>query len=67
MRAISQVRKVHGLQRACSLLIYSFKLCSGGGDKRIMEVKTDFKERAKPKVGSKDNMTYQPGKKSKVR
>lgn len=34
----------------------------GGGDKRIMEIKTDFKERAKPKVGSKDNMTYQPGK-----
>ena len=41
------------------LLIIAF---SGGGDKRIMEIKTDFKERAKPKVGSKDNMTYQPGK-----
>lgn len=26
-----------------------------------MEIKTDFKEKAKPKVGSKDNMTYQPG------
>lgn len=34
---------------------------SGGGDKRIMEVKTDFKDKAKPKVGSKDNMTYTPG------
>lgn len=26
-----------------------------------MEVKTDFKDKAKPKVGSKDNMTYTPG------
>lgn len=33
----------------------------GGGDKRILEVKTDFKERAKPKVGSKDNIKFQPG------
>lgn len=40
----------------------NFSICLGGGDKRILEVKTDFKERAKPKVGSKDNMTYQPGK-----
>lgn len=35
----------------------------GGGDKRILEVKTDFKERAKPKVGSTANMTHQPGNK----
>lgn len=36
-------------------------LCIGGGDKRIVEIKTDFKEKAKPKVGSKDNMGYVPG------
>jgi hypothetical protein len=37
-------------------------LCdSGGGDKKIIEIKTDFKEKAKPKVGSKDNLGYVPG------
>lgn len=38
-----------------------FFYSKGGGDKRILEVKTDFKERAKPKVGSKDNIKFQPG------
>ena len=33
----------------------------GGGDKKIIEIKTDFKEKAKPKVGSKDNVGYNPG------
>ena len=37
-------------------------LWQGGGDKRIVEIKTDFKEKAKPKVGSKDNMNHTPGK-----
>lgn len=46
-------------------IVQIFKLYSGGGDKRILEVKTDFKERAKPKVGSKDNMTHQPGNNEK--
>lgn len=27
----------------------------GGGDKKILTVKTDFRDNAKPKVGSKDN------------
>jgi microtubule-associated protein tau len=32
----------------------------GGGDKKILEIKTDFKDKAKPKVGSKDNMSHKP-------
>lgn len=32
----------------------------GGGDKKIIEIKTDF-SKAKPKVGSKDNVGYNPG------
>lgn len=27
----------------------------GGGDKRILTIKTDFREKAQPKVGSKDH------------
>lgn len=33
----------------------------GGGDKKIESVKLDFKEKAKPKVGSKDNVKHVPG------
>ena len=32
----------------------------GGGDKKIIEIKTDF-SKAKPKVGSKDNVGHNPG------
>lgn len=34
----------------------------GGGDKKILEVKTDFNQRARSKVGSRDNMGHTPGK-----
>lgn len=38
------------------------KICViGGGDKKIMEVKTDFNQRARSKVGSRDNVTHKPG------
>lgn len=33
----------------------------GGGDKKIETIKTDFKDKAKPKVGSKDNVKHAPG------
>lgn len=36
------------------------EIYSGGGDKKIIEIKTDF-TKAKPKVGSKDNVKHNPG------
>lgn len=33
----------------------------GGGDKKITEMKTDFHQRARSKVGSRDNVTHKPG------
>lgn len=33
----------------------------GGGDKKIETVKLDFKDKAKPKIGSKDNIKHTPG------
>lgn len=33
----------------------------GGGDKKIETVKLDFKDKAKSKVGSKDNIKHIPG------
>lgn len=62
------IRKCQSQARWASLATWNVHssiiriLSKGGGDKRILEVKHDFKERAKPKVGSKDNMTYTPGK-----
>lgn len=32
----------------------------GGGDKKIEEVKLDFKEKAKPKIGSLENAQHVP-------
>lgn len=32
-----------------------------GGDKKIESIKLDFKDKAKPKIGSKDNIKHQPG------
>jgi microtubule-associated protein tau len=33
----------------------------GGGDKKIETVKLDFKDKAKSKVGSKENAKHVPG------